>query len=327
MASVEIAVSLGVSPRQPLAGFADQLGELEAAGAGRFWVIDSQLAMKDVYIALALAAQKTSTALLGTGVTNPRTRHPTVTASAIAALAELAPGRTALGVGAGDSAVYGIGLKPARVAEIEAALTFFREVLAGREADWEGRRYRLPAPPAAPVPVYLAVSQPRMCGVAGRLADGAIVMGPSDPGWVELQVGWIEEGIRAAGRRRADVDITLMTTLTPTLEQVRSWASTQARLLADFRSLPAGLERFSEEIRLAKQAYDFGEHLSVRAGHQAAVSDDLARALAVTGPAESCAERLRALRSTGADSFIFPLAGGGRLERLRFIRDEVLPLI
>lgn len=323
---MEIAVSLGVSPRQPLTGFADQLAELEAAGARRFWVIDSQLAMKDVYVALALAAEKTSTAWLGTGVTNPLTRHPTVSATAIAAVAELAPGRTLLGIGAGDSAVYGVGLKPARVAEVEAALTFFREVLAGREGEWQGRRYRLPAPPAEKVPVYLAVSQPRMCGVAGRLADGAIVMGPSDPGWVELQVGWIEEGIRAAGRERKDVEISLMTTLSPTLDQIRSWASTQARLLADFSALPPGLERFSEEIRRAKHEYDFGEHLSVRAGHQAAVSDDLAQALAVTGPAARCAERLRALRATGADSFIFPLPGGGRLERLRFIREEVLPL-
>jgi len=54
------------------------------------------------------------------------------------------------------------------------------------------------------------------------------------------------------------------------------------------------------------------------------VSDGLARALAVAGSAEECAGRLRELLDCGADGFIFPLPGGGRLERLRFLRDRVL---
>lgn len=320
----ELAVSLGVSPRQPLPAFARQLEELEAAGVARFWVIDSQLAMKDVYIALALAAERTRSAWLGTGVTNLLTRHPTVTATAIASLAELAPGRAALGLGAGDSAVYGIGRKPSRVAEVEAALGFFRTVLGGGEGEWEGARYRAPVTVESRVPVYLAVSQPRMCNLAGRAADGAIVMGPSDPEYVARQVGWILDGVREAGRERSEVDICLMTTLAEKVDDVRSWASTQARLLADFTELPAGLERFRPEIERAKSDYDFGEHLSVHADHRGAVGDELARALAVAGPPAESAARLRELLDTGADGLIFPLPGGGRVERLRFIREEVL---
>ena len=53
---MELAVSIGISPRQPLRAFAEQAGELEAAGVDRLWLIDSQLAMKDVYAGLALAA-------------------------------------------------------------------------------------------------------------------------------------------------------------------------------------------------------------------------------------------------------------------------------
>ena len=319
----EVAVSLGVSPRQPLEAFARQLGELEAAGADRFWIIDSQLAMKDAYVALALAALHTRSACLGTGVTNPSTRHPTVTATAIATVAELAPGRVVLGLGAGDSAVYGIGRRPARLAEVEAALLFFRAILTGGEGEWEGRRYRLPFE-VQRIPVYLAVSQPKMSALAGRLADGAIVMGPSDPDFVARQVAWIKEGLEAASRQRSEIEICLMTTLAEDVEDVRSWASTEARLLADFVELPVTLERFRDEIRRAKEDYDFGQHLSVHAGHQAAVSDELARALAVAGPAEECAGRLRQLLATEADSLIFALPGGGRLERLRFIREQVL---
>ena len=323
---MELAVSIGISPRQPLRAFAEQVAKLEAAGAGRVWLIDSQLAMKDVYVGLALAALHTSRAWLGTGVTNPLTRHPTVTAASIAAISELSGGRAVLGVGAGDSAVYGIGARPARVAEMEAALRFWRAVLNGGEGEWEGRSYRLPHL-AAPVKIYLAVSQPRMCGLAGRLADGAIVMGPSTPAFVRRQVEWIEAGIADAGRERSEVDVCLMTTMSESLDDVRSWATTEARLIADFAELPEGLEPFREEILRAKTDYDFSQHLSVHAGHQSAVSDGLARALAVTGDAEECVGRLRDLRACGADGFIFPLPGGGRLDRLGFISDQVLARI
>jgi len=320
---VELAVSVGISPRQPLTSFAEQAADLEAAGVTRIWLIDSQLAMKDVYVGLALAALHTHTVQLGTGVTNPLTRHPTVTASSIAAVSELSEGRALLGVGAGDSAVYGIGARPAKVAQMEESLRFWRAVLNGGEGELEGRTYRLPHL-QAPVRLYLAVSQPRMCALAGRFADGAIVMGPSTPGFVRSQVGWIEEGLRESGRERAEIDICLMTTLSESVDDVRSWASTEARLIADFAQLPAGLEPFQEEIRRAKEDYDFSQHLSVHAGHQGAVSDGLARALAVAGTAGECAQRLGELLACGADGFIFPLPGGGRLERLRFIRDQVL---
>jgi 5,10-methylenetetrahydromethanopterin reductase len=320
---VDLAVSLGISPRQPLRSFGEQAAELEAAGVDRLWLIDSQLAMKDVYAGLAVAALHTSRMLLGTGVTNPLTRHPTVTASSIAAISELSGGRAVLGVGAGDSAVYGIGARPAKVAQMEEALRFWRALLNGGEGEWEGRTYRLPHL-AAPVKLHLAVSQPRMCALAGRLADGAIVMGPSTPEFVRRQVGWIGDGIREAGRERAEVDVRLMTTIAESVEDVRSWASTEARLIADFAELPDGLEPYAEEIRRAKEDYDFSQHLSVHAGHQGAVSDGLARALAVAGSAEECVVRLRDLIACGADGFIFPLPGGGRLERLRFLRDQVL---
>src|SRR5205807_8503706 len=57
---------------------------LEAMGYDGVAFPDSQNLGPDPYIALALAAQSTSRLLLATGVTNPFTRHPAVTAAAIA---------------------------------------------------------------------------------------------------------------------------------------------------------------------------------------------------------------------------------------------------
>jgi 5,10-methylenetetrahydromethanopterin reductase len=319
-------VSVGISPRQSFASWATFVAALEAEGVGRVWVIDSQLAMKDVYTGLVLAALNTKSLGLGTGVTNAVTRHPTITANAMAALAEISDGRAVLGLGAGDSALYGVGMKPQKVAEVEEAMDFFRAVLRGEEGQLGGRRYRLPHV-AATVPVYLAVSQERMCELAGRKADGAIVMGPAQPDMVRRQVGWIAAGLKAAGRRREDFDISFVATVAAQVDEVRSWASTQARLLTHYKELPASLVPFQDEIARSADSYDYAEHLSTRAGHSATVSDELTRALAAVGTSDECAARLRELRSAGIDTLMFPLTGRNRLERWRVIRDEIVAQI
>src|SRR5256884_3034269 len=191
------AVSVGISPRQSLARWADLAADLEAEGVDRLWLIDSQLAMKDVYAGLLLAAQRTSRMLLGPGVTNPLTRHPTVTACAVAAVAEVSGGRAALGLGAGDSAVHGLGWQPARVAQVEAAIRFLRAVLRGEQAEWEGRAHRLPYA-AGPVPVWLAASQRRMCPLAGRPAARGIPQGAGGGGVVR-RAAWRGGGGSCAG--------------------------------------------------------------------------------------------------------------------------------
>lgn len=327
-----VSISIGISPRESLADWMGFAAEIELRGVEEMWLIDSQLAMKDAYVGLALAATRTERMRLGTGVSNLVTRHPTVTANGIAAIAELSGGRTMLGIGAGDSSVYGVGSRPSRVAEVEEGLAFFGAVLDGRDGSWQGRSYRL-AQSVPPTPVYLAVSQPRMCRLAGRMADGAIVMGPAQPDVLTRQLGWIEEGIAEAGRQRADVRVCFITTLSAredrnaALADVRSWASAQARLQADVRELPASLAPFTEEIAQAKADYDYGEHLSTRARHQDTVSDDLVRTLAIAGTPDECIGRAEALLATGVDDLVFPLMGSGRLERLQVLTEQISPAL
>jgi 5,10-methylenetetrahydromethanopterin reductase len=324
-------VSIGISPRESLRDWAAFSAKLEERGVDRIWLIDSQLAMKDVYAGLNAAAASTERIELGPGVTNLLTRHPSVTAGAISALAELSGGRALLGLGAGDSAVRGIGARPSRIADMQNAIGFFRAALAGEPAEWDGQELKLPQPPQQ-VPIHVAVSRPRMCGLAGALADGAIVMGPAEPELVARQVAWIRDGAREAGRDPSEVEIEFVATTSAgedqaALDDVRSWASAQARLLADVDDLPASLEAHRAELVSAKESYDFGEHLSTRANHQASVSDELVRLLAVAGDPETCAERLRALLDAGVGGFIFPLMGGGRLERLERLQSEILPAL
>ena len=88
----------------------------EDAGFDGMVVVDSQNLAGDCYVALAMAARETERLQLATGVTNPFTRHPAVTASAIASIHVESGGRAVLGIGRGDSALAHLGRAPARVA-------------------------------------------------------------------------------------------------------------------------------------------------------------------------------------------------------------------
>jgi 5,10-methylenetetrahydromethanopterin reductase len=183
------------------------------------------------------------------------------------------------------------------------------------------------------VKVFLAVSQPRMCALAGRLADGAIIMGPAQPDLLTRQVGWIRDGLAEAGRERSEIEICFVATTSTSedpdvaLRDVRAWATGQARLLTDFKDLPGSLSQYREEIVRAKDSYDYAEHLSTRAGHAGAISDEFVRALAIVGSAEECRQRLRALLAVGVDDLVFPLMGSGRLERLDRLTGDIVPAL
>lgn len=107
-------------------------------------------------------ALHTSRVTLGTDVTNPATRHPAVTASALATLDEAAPGREVLGMGLGDSAVETMGMKPSRLAAFEQTVHRMRALLAGEEVAFEHGSLHLKHHPPRPIPIYGAASGPKV---------------------------------------------------------------------------------------------------------------------------------------------------------------------
>src|SRR3954467_12245112 len=89
----------------------DYVVQAEELGYAAAWMADSQMLWSDPYAALALAADRTSTIRLGTGVAVAGTRPAPVTAASIATINRLAPGRTFLGVGSGNTAMRILGHK------------------------------------------------------------------------------------------------------------------------------------------------------------------------------------------------------------------------
>jgi 5,10-methylenetetrahydromethanopterin reductase len=155
-------------------------------------------------VLLAAAAQATSRVVLGTLLANPVNRHPTVTASSIATIDELAPGRTLLGWGIGDTAVRLAGLRPARMKELEESTRLMRALLDGREVDvGAARPARLPH--HRPVPIWIAAGGPRTLRLAGGVADGVFIRVGTHPANITRTVEAIRAGAAEAGRDPASV--------------------------------------------------------------------------------------------------------------------------
>ena len=112
--------------------------QAEAAGFDYGWLFDSHVIWRDPYPLLTLMAQATTRLRLGTCVTNPATREPSVTASTLAVLDELSGGRMDLGIGRGDSARRVLGKPPTTMATLEEAITVIKALVEGRTIAFEG---------------------------------------------------------------------------------------------------------------------------------------------------------------------------------------------
>src|SRR6202171_3608419 len=112
----------------------------ERLGYDRAWLFDTPHESPDVWMMLALAAQRTATIGFGPAVLVPTRRHPMVTASAAAALAALAPGRVAVAFGTGFAGARALGAAPASWSYLADYVRAFRGLLSGATVQWQGGR-------------------------------------------------------------------------------------------------------------------------------------------------------------------------------------------
>src|SRR6266849_1739597 len=101
---------IGILASQPLPVIVRQVQLAESLGYDTAWITDTHLVCRELWVTLTACAAATSRIRLGPGITVPHTRHVSVTASSIATLQELAPGRLVLGIGTGGSAAETMGL-------------------------------------------------------------------------------------------------------------------------------------------------------------------------------------------------------------------------
>lgn len=297
----------------------------EELGYDHVWFGDSQNIWRESSVTMAAAAVGTERIVFGTGVTNAVTRHRSLLASTWATLSELTGGRVALGIGTGDSSLRTMGLTPLKLAELEEAVDELRRLLRGEEVHEavSGSPYRLAyLREPLEVPIYIAASAPKILRLAGRIADGVIMLVGTDPRFLEGALAAVEAGAKDGGRTLADLHIVLWT---PTAIDDDGRAARDlvrahvARVV--IRPLPAeiGTDQM-EAIERIKQGYDYYHHMDTEAGHADDVTDDLVDLFALAGTVDECAARLRTIVAAGVDQvsivpFVRP--GGDRAATMR----------
>src|SRR5215471_1947031 len=113
--------------------------QAEAAGFTAGWVFDSHVIWQEPYPLLTLMAANTKRMRLGTCVTNPAVRDPTVTASLLATLNRISDGRMDLGIGRGDSSRRVMGKKPTTMERLEETVNLIRDLTSGKQVTYEGQ--------------------------------------------------------------------------------------------------------------------------------------------------------------------------------------------
>src|SRR5438876_3070806 len=214
---------------KPLGQVPEIAREAESRGYRAAWVGEASGA--DAIVLSTLIATHTSTIRIANGVIPVQTRTPVVYGQAAATLAHLSNGRFALGLGLSSEIIvgqwHGLPFAPS-IQQMREAVQAIRMTAAGERVNLDGRFYRLRnfrlamPPPSPPPRVYLAALGPRMCELAGEVADG-VLLNWIPPAAVPASLRHVEAGARRAGRSLAGLDVAVYvrTCVTDAREPVR----------------------------------------------------------------------------------------------------------
>ena len=146
--------------------------DAERYGYDLIGIADTPGNAMDPWVAATMVAQATQNVRIALCVSNLTSRHPAVSAAAIASLDLLAPGRTILGIGAGHSGTRNLGIRGSGASELADGADFIRTLLGGKPATWRSGQAHLPWV-RQPIP-----SLPRRIRTAGARRSGKTSRGP-----------------------------------------------------------------------------------------------------------------------------------------------------
>jgi 5,10-methylenetetrahydromethanopterin reductase len=309
----------------------------EATGFDIAGVADSQSLYRDVYVCEALVAANTTSIRFGSRVINPLTRHPAVAACAAATLAELAPGRTMLGIGSGDSAVDNIGIRPATLAAMSEYVRTVRELLSTGQSRFQGAPCKLAWWRGGAIPIYLAASGPKTLQLAGEIADGVVINTGLTPDIVRDSIEQVQIGCARAGRDIGDVDMwwlpltcvdddrdRALHLVAPTLASAGSHLS---RLATRGKHIPPEL---MDKVRELGRRYNSAQHDVPGSDNRALIKelgllDYLAERFAVIGSPRDCIAKLERAIDAGARQFWMSVHFDDKIAFMRRWSEQVMP--
>jgi len=324
------AVGVELWATMEAAALLEEVRLAEQLGYDAVWLGDSQLLWREAYVLLGAAAALTQRVLLGIGVTNPVTRHPSVTASAMLTLQEASGGRALLGVGVGSTAVRTLGQQPVSRAALARWIALLRALASGEPVPAADGAWRLAfGGPGRLPPVLIAARGPKMLRLAGEVADGAIVFGRATAG--EALRGMLEcvqVGRVAAERQTSTFRTCLSLPAAVHRDRRKAFAAVRPQvavaLLNPFGKLSEAAQRASERLRAS---YDYYQHMRPQDRYAELIPDEIVPEFALAGTPDECVEQLRGLLPLEFDELTlcpYAVGEGRRAEMVTALAREVV---
>src|SRR5215470_847400 len=283
-----------LNPGRDLSTAVNLARRAEALGYDSAWVTHGL--GRDSFVVLAAYGAATSRLGLGNGVVPIYPRHPVTMAQAALTLNELTRGRFRLGIGvshrASMDAMLGVPITEP-MAVMREYVAVLRGAL-GAGANFSGKYYRvqwslaLPTRPPAP-PIYLAALGPRMCELAGEIADG-VILWLTSPDYVrDVARPALERGRKRAGKTLEGFEVMAAVPLAVTDDRAAALAAFRVEL-ARYVALPF--------YRAMMEGSGLGEALRA-SDRDGAVAPALAEALGAVGDAAAARAFVEAYRRAG----------------------------
>ena len=307
--------------------------QAEAGGFGYGWIFDSHVLWKDPYPLLAAIALETEKLQLGTCVTNPASRDPSVTASSLATLNEFSNGRMVLGIGRGDSARRVEGKPPTTLARLEEAINLIRDLVEGRTVDQDGTDLHLTWTRGDKLPVWMAGYGPKALELTARIADGVILQ-LADPDLIRWFVDQLRGYARDAGRDPAEIKVMAAAPahvgdLESCRDRVRWFPALVSNHVVDLinksdpKDLPPGLTAYVRD----REGYNYLHHAEVGSDNAAFVTDEVVDRFTVIGSVDDHLHKLQVLADAGVDQFNIYLMNGDEEEMLEIYSRDIIPAV
>ena len=284
----------------------DQIVQAEQAGIEAAWSTMGGAGGSDPLVTFAAALMRTERIVLGTSIVHTWAKRPLAYAQEAAALAQLAPGRFRLGLGATTAPMasrqYGVEhRKP--LTQLREYITSSQTLLREGQIDYQGElvqvRARLAGAPLA-VPVMGSAGQPGAYEMCGEFADGAISWMCPLSYLVGIAVPAVRIGAERAGREAPPVVAHVPVAVTTDRAEARGRARQQ---LAMYGQVP----NYQRMFALA------GHEVAAAGDYSDALLDDLV----VSGTEDEVAAALRARIEAGVEVLAQPLAPSeGQAEHL-----------
>jgi 5,10-methylenetetrahydromethanopterin reductase len=299
----------------------------EAHDFEHFWYADEKF-FRDPYASLAFLSQHTSRIKFGPCVTDPFTRHPAITAMAMATLDEVAGGRGVLGIGAGFSGVEAMGIQRQKIVRaLREAIELIRRLWAGGTVTYEGETVafhsgELNFQSRPDIPILVASAGPQVLRLAGEIADAVMLGDLASPAAIHKAMAFVSEGAALAGRSPNDLyritrlNLILSDDLEPACDLMRPWITgdlwhtyprwdTMMTYRPDWEENLQPLKEFIEQYGGKPRNVD---DFKLVAGYNRLITTEMVREKALVGSVDQVAAQIQEIAEAGIQEItLFPL--------------------